>query len=244
MANKIKIMAHLIDNYPDQKYFLAAAKGLKDGGADILELQIPFSDPTADGPVITAACEKTIEQGYRVKNFFNNLRKIKKLSFSEIIVMTYANIAFKYGIEKFIKDLKKNGGAGVIVPDLPLEDEEGFYQLAAKYNLAAIPVAAPNMSEERIKLLKSKQATKVYIALRTGTTGSETVIDNPTKNFLNKFKELEIMAGFGINNKKQIAQLAAVADIAVVGSHFTKIITASAKEDIYNNIKNAVGKLR
>lgn len=242
----MKVMSHLIAGYPDKKGYEKAVKGLKDGGADILELQIPFSDPTADGPVITAACEDAIKTGFKVSEIFDYIKISQRSGFKEIFIMTYANIAYSYGIEKFIKDMKDANVKGLIIPDLPIEDEEGFYDICFKERIIAVPVAVINMLPERVKLLKSKPFKDIYVAIRVGTTGQETEIDNSVKNFLKEFKEYTIYAGFGIRSSKQIKALEGISDIAVVGSYFTNTIKESSanNEDIYKKIKSAMQTLK
>lgn len=241
---KVKLMAHLIAGYPNKAGFKETVHGLKDGGADILELQIPFSDPTADGPIITQACEQTILNKFQVKEIFNYIKDAQLAGFKEIIVMTYANIAFNYGIQKFVKDLKSAGISGIIIPDLPLEDEEGFYTYALKEKINPIPVVAINLLPERFKLLKP--FGKVYVSLRTGTTGSKTEITPETKKFLKKLKGLEIMAGFGLQSKNQIKALAPYIDIAIAGSYFSKTIALAVnnKKNIYTEVFKSITSLK
>lgn len=238
---KIKLMAHLIAGYPHKKGFSSAVRGLFDGGADILELQIPFSDPTADGPVITAACEETVRNGFKVKEIFSYIKEARKAGFKNIVVMSYANIAFKYGINKFVKDLKTAGVSGIIIPDLPLEDEEGFYRTALANNIEPIPVVAINLAAERLGLLNPYK--KIYVSLRTGTTGSKTTITKQTKEFLNKLKGHEICAGFGIQNHQQVKALAPYVDTVIAGSYFTGIIGQTKSKEIYKKILSAVKAL-
>lgn len=243
MKDKPGIMAHLVADYPDRESFLAAARGLKDGGADILELQIPFSDPTADGPVITSANEQVVSQGFRIKHIFPVLKQLKNIGFQRIIVMTYSNIVFRYGIKRFMLDLKKAGVFDLIVPDFPLEDDEGFYLIARELSVNAIPVAVTNMKQERIKMLKRHQS--IYVSLRVGTTGQKTVISNSSKNLLKLLSGKEIFAGFGIQSPEQVKALSGLADFAVVGSFFTRTIAqATSKKHIYTNIKTAVSRLK
>jgi tryptophan synthase alpha chain len=170
----------------------------------------------------------------------------KRAGFESIFIMTYANIPYSYGIEKFVKDMKAHGVTGLIVPDLPIEDEEGFYQACFTNDIIAVPVAVINMKEERIQLLKSKSFKHLYVSLRVGITGQETVIDENIKKFLEKFKDYTIYAGFGIRNAEQVKALEGVAQIAVVGSYFTNIIKTAVdkKENMYEKIKKAMQKLK
>lgn len=241
MSSSPKIMAHLIAGYPNKKGFSSAVRGLADGGADILELQIPFSDPTADGPIITAACEETVKNGFKVKEIFDYIKEAQKTGFKNIFVMSYANIAFKYGINKFVKDLKNAGVSGIIIPDLPLEDEEGFYRNALENNIEPIPVVAINLSAERLTLLNPYK--KIYVSLRTGTTGSKTAITKQTKEFLNKLKDYELCAGFGIQNHRQVKALAPYVDTVIAGSYFTGIIGQTKPKKIYKKVLKAAQAL-
>lgn len=242
----IKIMSHLIAGFPNRKGFIDAVKGLKDGGADILELQIPFSDPTADGPVITNACERSIEGGFKVNQIFDYIKEARKAGFDRIIVMTYANIAFTYGIEKYVNDLKSAGVEAALVPDLPIEDEEGFYQKSFDCGLMPMPVVVLNMPEERKKLFEAKPFKKVYISIRVGITGKKTEISEEVKVFLDGLQGYERYAGFGIQSAEQIAALVPHADVAVVGSYFTSIINQAfcKRKNIYKEVKRAVKFLR
>ncbi len=213
-----------MQDFPDRQGFIKAVKGLKDGGADILELQIPFSDPTADGPVITRACEDSIKAGFKVGQIFDYIDEAKKAGFERIIVMTYANIAFNYGIEKYIKDLKAAGVEAALIPDLPLEDEEGFYMKSFENDLMPVPVVVINMLSERLELLKTQPFKKIYIAIRAGITGRATEITDEVKVFLDELKNYERLAGFGICSSEQVSALESHADVAVIGSYFTGLI--------------------
>lgn len=242
----IKIMSHLVAGFPDRKGFIEAAKGLKDGGADILELQIPFSDPTADGPVITRACEHSIERGFRVREVFDYISEAQRIGFDDIVVMTYANIAFSYGIADYVKDLKKAGVKGALVPDLPIEDEEGFYEKSFAADLAPMPVIVVNMPEERRNIFEQMPFKKVYISIRVGITGTATEITRDVTDFLDGLKSYERYAGFGIRSAQQLAALESHADVAVVGSYFTSLIEDAyqRKDSIYTTVKSAITCLR
>lgn len=242
----IKIMSHLVAGFPNREGFVQAVKGLKDGGADILELQIPFSDPTADGPVITHACECALRNGFQVSEMFEYIREAHQSGFDRIIVMTYANIAFHYGIERYVRDLKDAGVEAVLVPDLPLEDEEGFYQSAFDCGIVPMPVVVVNMTEDRLTLLKTRPFSKIYIAIRAGITGQKTVIRDDVKQFLDRLSEYERFAGFGIRSAEQIKLLEDHADVAVVGSYFTSLIRDAHEQqkDVYQAVREGMKGLK
>jgi len=236
----IKIMSHLVAGFPDRQGCLRAMKGLKDGGADILELQIPFSDPTADGPVITHACEEALRNGFKVSRIFDYIGEAQKAGFERIVVMTYANIAFHYGIKNYVRDLKAAGVEAALVPDLPIEDEEGFYQGAFDQGLVPMPVVVVNMPPERLKMLRAGPFSKLYISIRTGITGRETKITPAVSAFLDGLKDYERFAGFGIRSAAQVRLLEPHAEVAVVGSYFTDMICRAHVDgqDIYETVKD------
>ncbi|MEW5895951.1 MAG: tryptophan synthase subunit alpha [Candidatus Omnitrophota bacterium] len=242
----IKIMTHLVAGFPDPDGFRKALKGLKEGGSDILELQIPFSDPTADGPVITNACEQAIARGFKVHQTFDYIQQARQEGFERIIVMTYANIAFNYGIKKYVVDLKSAGVEAALVPDLPLEDEEGFYQCAFENGLEPMPVAVVGMPAGRLELLNGKPFKKIYISLRAGTTGKTTDISQETQEFLDTLSKYERFAGFGIRSREQVQLLQGHAEAAVIGSYFTSLIQDAclSKKDIGRELKSAMSILK
>lgn len=237
-------MVHLVAGFPSPEGFAEAARALADGGAEILEIQIPFSDPTADGPAITQASAAAIRNGFQTADIFNYIRAAQAAGFKRIMVMTYANIAFRYGIAKYVKDMQAAGVEGLIIPDLPLEDEEGFYQTARQNNIAPVPVAVAGMPADRIALLKPYK--KVYVSLRSGITGSETVISEELKQFLQKLnKTYELYGGFGISTASQIQALAPLVYATVIGSYFTRTIQKAVdeKQGIYSSVSASLKSL-
>jgi tryptophan synthase alpha chain len=240
-------MVHLVAGFPTKQAFTEAVQALYDGGAEILEIQIPFSDPTADGPAITAACEFSIHQGFKVQEIFDHIAIAKHVGFKRIMVMTYANIVFRYGIEKYIQDMHLVGVEGLIVPDFPLEDEERFYALALKHKIMPVPVAVVGMPKNRIALLQNKRFTKVYVALRSGITGENTVISPEVQDFLSMLLEnYEVYGGFGIANAQQVKALRPFVHAVVVGSYFTRAIhkAFTAKTSVYESVKTALADLQ
>ena len=238
------LMVHLVAGFPSLQGFTEAARALHDGGAEILEIQIPFSDPTADGPAITLASETAIRNGFKVKDIFKYIRAARNAGFQRIMVMTYANIPYRYGIKKYVIDMRKASVEGLIVPDLPVEDEENFYKIAVENNIAPLPVGIAGMPEYRRKLLRPYK--KLYISLRSGTTGTDTKISAETKKFLAELKDHEVYGGFGISNAAQVKTLTPLVHAIVVGSYFTQAIQKALNQNIsiYTNVAKALRKLR
>jgi tryptophan synthase alpha chain len=240
----MRLMVHLVAGFPSLAGFTEVARALRAGGAEILEIQIPFSDPTADGPAITLACEAALRGGFKVKDIFQYIRAARQAGFQRIFIMTYANIPYRYGIKKYVVDLQRAGVEGLIVPDLPVEDEENFYKLARQNNIAPVPVGVAGMPENRLRLLEPYR--KLYISLRGGTTGAETKISADVEKFLAKLaKDHEVYGGFGINNAAQVKALAPLVHAVVVGSYFTRTIqrAASAGQSVASAVREAIGKL-
>lgn len=225
---KIKLMSHLIAGYPDKETALIAARSLVKGGADILEIQLPFSDPSADGPAIQTACTKVLEKGYKTSEGLEFIHELhKEFPTIPIYLMSYGSLVYTPGVENFCKRASNAGVSGMIIPDLPFDFDEGLTQACRKYQMINIPVAAPSMSQERLSKLAHSNFPYIYAALRTGITGTETKIDENTKAFLKKVSEggSRVYGGFGISNGKQSKALCDSVEAIVAGSVFVRLIT-------------------
>lgn len=248
MKRKINLMSHLVAGYPtDEKAFIAA-KALVDGGADILEIQLPFSDPSADGPAIQSACTQVLKRGYKTKDELFFISKLHK-SFPDIKIylMSYASLVYTPGIQEFFKKASEAGVSGMIIPDLPFDFDEGLTKACKENNMINIPVAAPSMSKERLKKMANAGFPYIYAALRTGITGTDTVIEKSTLEFLQKVSAggSKIYGGFGISNGEQSKVLCNYVDGIVAGSVFVRIITENQNDDsaLYQKVKEKAQEL-
>ena len=236
---KIKLMSHLIAGYPDKETALIAARSLVKGGADILEIQLPFSDPSADGPAIQTACTKVLENGYKTSQGLEFIHEIhNEFPSIPIYLMSYGSLVYTPGIENFCKRAHEAGVSGMIIPDLPFDFDEGLTESCKKNEMINIPVAAPSMSSERLSKLAHSGFPYIYAALRTGITGTQTKIDEGTKDFLKKVSEggSKVYGGFGISSGEQSKALADSVEAIVAGSVFVRIITE------YQNDKTMLAK--
>ncbi len=228
MIQKIKLMAHLVAGYPTDKAAMAIAQALVNGGASILEVQLPFSDPSADGPAIQKACAEVLSRGYRTGDGIAFIRKLTA-TFPQIpvLVMSYASLVYTPGIKLFCKTAAEAGVKGLIIPDLPFDHDEGLTASCRAYGMENIPVAAPSMTQPRLSKLAGCAFPHIYAALRTGITGSTTVIDINTINFLEKISAggAGIYGGFGITSREQAQTLAGKVEAVVAGSVFVRCIT-------------------
>jgi len=242
MNKKIKIMAHVVVGYPSLDETISIVKTMEKSGVDIVELQIPFSDPLADGPTIMKACEESLEKGTKVKDAFSVMKKLSSEISIPILFMAYYNTVFKYGVERFCRDAKNSGAYGLIVPDMPIDEEreEHFYQYVKEYDLHTIQVLSPASSEERLKKNAKVANGFVYFTARQGTTGAKDTLDSKIVGYLKKIRgvfNLPIAVGFGISKKEHINMLKDHADIAVIGSAVIDIIKTSKKDEIHKHIK-------
>lgn len=224
---KNRIMAHLIAGYPDMEKSLEIALLLAESGVSALEIQFPFSDPTADGPAIEKASMISLENGFRVDKGFELVRKAAEKTALPVFIMTYGSIAYARGVEKFAEDSASAGAEGVIVPDLPFDYDEGLYAACRRRSMNAVPVAVPSMEESRIEKIAAADSAYIYAALRSGTTGTATEIGMESITFLKKLGNSgkKVMAGFGLRNREQIKQLEGLADYFIVGSSVVNLIS-------------------
>ena len=228
--NKIKLMSHLIAGYPNTELALTAARALIKGGADILEIQLPFSDPSADGPAIQTACTKVLEKGYKTADGLAFIAKVHaEFPDTPIYLMSYGSLVYTPGIENFCKRAAAAGVSGMIIPDLPFDYDEGLTQACKKNGMINIPVAAPSMSPERLSKLANAGFPYIYAALRAGITGSSTTIDQKTLDFLKAVSSggSKVYGGFGITSGDQARALAGSVEAIVAGSVFVRLITAN-----------------
>lgn len=229
--NKIKLMSHLVAGYPTDQLALTAARSLIKGGADILEIQLPFSDPSADGPAIQEACTKVLERGYRTAEGLKFIETLhKEFPDVPIYLMSYGSLIYTPGIRNFCKKASEAGVKGMIIPDLPFDFDEGLTAACKEFGMENIPVAAPTMSKERLEKLANAGFKYIYAALRAGITGTNTTIDQSTLNFISNVSKggSKVYGGFGISNGEQSESLASSVEAVVAGSVFVRLITENA----------------
>lgn len=242
-----RLMTHLVAGYPDMNGSFQAAKAMADAGAAYLEVQFPFSDPSADGPAIQKACSNALDAGFTLEKGFSQIRDIRNVTDKPVFIMSYANIPFVYGLDEFAKDAAAAGAQGLIIPDLVIGADEGLYEIAAARGLAVIPVIVPTILDERLDEILEKKPEYVYVAMRVGITGKKTSITEELVSFLEKLNSCsKLLAGFGIQDRFQVAELAAHAHALVVGSRLVRTITAASGQGpdvIYRAVLEKVREL-
>ena len=243
---KIKLMSHLVAGYATDEISLEVARSLVKGGADILEIQLPFSDPSADGPVIQTACTEVLSRSYKTADGLAFIKKVhEEFPDTTIYIMSYGSLIYTPGVDAFCKRASECGVKGMIIPDLPFDNDEGLTAACEKYGMENIPVAAPSMSDERLAKLANAGFKHIYAALRAGITGTKTTIDEATISFLKKVGAggSKVYGGFGISNGEQSHALADTVDAIVAGSVFVRII-AEYKNDVETMKTKLVEKVK
>lgn len=220
---KNSLMTHVVAGYPSMKECEQIILTMSEAGVSYIEIQIPFSDPIADGPTIMAANQKAIENGIAPNDCFLLIDRIKNKISTPIIIMTYFNIPFRYGLDKFCKRAKESGVYGLIIPDVNLDEEKYEHYIATceKYNLHAIQIISPITTDQRLKKISKIASGFVYCVATLGTTGERSNINPQLQAYIQNVKKhikLPIALGFGISSKEQVNQALKHADIAVIGS--------------------------
>lgn len=238
---RIGLMTHIVVGYPSLAKTASLVCTMEKAGADFVELQIPFSDPLADGPTIMRACEESLSNGTRVSDAFLLMEELSRELSVPLLFMAYYNTVFRYGTKNFLRDAKRAGASGVIVPDVPIEEEDGehFIRFCSYYDLANIRVVSPASTDERLKKNASVASGFVYCTARQGITGAREKLDPSIVTFLQKvrtFFTIPLAVGFGISKKEHLNALTPYADIAVAGSAFIDVINRSNKNNMEREV--------
>ena len=244
LKNKKKkaFIPYIMAGYPTVSDTLKTLSLLEHIGADIVELGVPFTDPLADGPVIQAAASKALEKGITLRKVIDIVRKARKTLSIPIVLMTYYNPVFKYGLEFFFENAKKAGIDGLIVPDLPPDEANDFISFAKHHNIATIFLLAPTSTEDRIRLVCRKTSGFVYYVSITGITGSKLTITEEMKMKVSQIKkhtQKAVCIGFGVKKPSQAKEVSRIADGVIVGSSIVKMMAEKPEK-----LKNYLVSLR
>lgn len=238
----MKLMTHIVAGYPTMEESEKIITAMYESGVSFIEVQIPFSDPIADGPTIMKANEVALENGTTTKRCLEFIKRIKKKIEIPILIMTYFNIAFNYGVEKFCKDASNIGVYGLIIPDIPIDEEkhEHYVGFCKKYNLHPIQVISQITSPARLKAISKVASGFVYCISSHGTTGIRSRLNPELGKYLERVKKhikTPLAVGFGISTKKQVELASKKADIIVIGSKIINLYNET-KIDKITTIKN------
>lgn len=217
---------------PDLETTAAAVRAMAQNGADLIELGIPFSDPTAEGPVIQAANIRALSGDVDTDKIFDLVRELRKDVTVPMVFMTYANVVFSYGADKFISICREIGIDGLILPDIPFEEKEEFAAICRRYDVALISLIAPT-SENRIGMIAGEAEGFIYLVSSLGVTGvrSEITTDlGAIVKVIRQSTDIPCAIGFGISTPEQAKQMAGIADGAIVGSAIVRLLAQYGKE--------------
>lgn len=219
-------IAFLTCGDPDLETTAAAVRAAVRGGADLIELGIPFSDPTAEGPVIQGANLRALTGGVTTDKVFGLVRELRRDVRVPMVFMTYANVVFSYGAERFISRCRETGIDGLILPDLPYEEKDEFQPLCRTYGVDLISLVAPT-SENRIAMIAREAEGFVYIVSSLGVTGTRSEIKTDLSSIVSVVRantDVPCAIGFGISTPEQAGAMAALSDGAIVGSALVKLL--------------------
>ena len=217
---------------PDLKTTAAAVRAAAANGADLIELGIPFSDPTAEGPVIQAANLRALNGGITTDQIFDFVKELRRDVTIPMVFMTYANVVFSYGAERFIRTCREIEIDGLILPDLPYEEKEEFLPICHQYGVDLISLIAPT-SEGRIAMIAKEAEGFLYLVSSLGVTGTRNEITTDLSSIVKAVREntsIPCAIGFGISTPDQAKKMAALSDGAIVGSAIVKLLEKYGKE--------------
>lgn len=209
--------------------------------SEIIELGIPFSDPIADGKTIQKAAYRALKNGTNVEKIFSMVEKLREEKITTpLVFMTYYNIVYSYGCERFLQEMKRTGVQGIIVPDLPFGEDAGFEKLAGRHGISIIHLIAPNTGDDRAKRILESPSLFTYLVSIAGTTGARGSVSRESLDFVRRIrglagKDRKLFVGFGVSGAEQARQFAqAGADGVIVGSRIIDIYSKGGKalEDI------------
>ncbi|MGW0859659.1 tryptophan synthase subunit alpha [Streptomyces sp. NPDC002690] len=226
--DRAALIAYLPAGFPTVDGGIEAIKAVVAGGADVVEVGLPHSDPVLDGPVIQTADDIALRGGVRIADVMRTVRETYEATGAPILVMTYWNPIDRYGIERFTAELAAAGGAGCILPDLPVQESAVWRENAEKHSLATVFVVAPSSRDERLATITAAGSGFVYAASLMGVTGTRASVGDQAQNLVARTRatttSLPVCVGLGVSNAAQAAEVAGFADGVIVGSAFVKAI--------------------
>lgn len=224
---KILLMTHIVLGYPNFDASYEIVRAMVEAGVDLMELQIPFSEPIADGPVILHANQQSLAAGATVERCMRFAAQVSRDFDIPFLFMTYYNILFKYSEQRFADDMSRYGLHGSIVPDLPPEEAGGYLSAMSKHGLSPIFIFAPTTTEQRMQQIATVGRGFIYCVARKGVTGKETRFSAELDEYLarcRKATRLPLALGFGVKSKEDVDFLKGKVDIAVIGTQTIRIV--------------------
>lgn len=234
---------------PDIKTSEKIMLKMAEAGCDLIEIGIPFSDPIAEGTVIQEANLRSLSQGTTTDKVFELTKRVSSQIDIPLVYMTYLNVLFKYGYDRFLEKARESGISGVIIPDMPFEEKDELQSIAENYGVEVVSLIAPT-SEDRIKTIASNAQGFVYTVSSLGVTGTRSEIKTDLASITSAIKavtDIPVAIGFGINTPDQAEKYAQIADGVIVGSAIVKIIAKHGKDapdKVYDYVKSMKDAIR
>ncbi|MFG2191092.1 tryptophan synthase subunit alpha [Streptomyces sp. NPDC048639] len=241
------LVGYLPAGFPSVDGGVRAVTAMLEGGCDIVEIGLPHSDPVLDGPVIQTADDIALRGGVRIADVIRTVREAHAATGAPVLCMTYWNPVDRYGVERFAAELAEAGGAGCILPDLPVEESEAWRKAAEQHGLATVFVVAPSSRDERLAKITAVGAGFVYAASLMGVTGTRASVGEQAQDLVRRTRattDLPVCVGLGVSNREQAAEVAGFADGVIVGSAFVKrLLDAPDIESGLAGVRELAGEL-
>lgn len=236
----ILLMTHIVLGYPSLAVNREVIKQMVENGVELIEMQIPFSEPMADGPTIVQANQEALDTGITVAECMDFGKEMCATHGISFLFMTYYNIIYKHGVEDFFKESQAYGITGFIIPDLPPEEGVEFLALASQYEISPILIYAPTSTDDRMQTLAQHADGFMYCVARKGVTGQKTDFDTEFDQYIGRCRaatSLPLAVGFGISSKEDITYLTGKADIGVIGTATINLVNTEGAEAVGPFIK-------
>lgn len=231
--DRAALIAYLPGGFPTVDGGIAAVKAAVAGGADVIEVGLPHSDPVLDGPVIQTADDIALRGGVKIADIMRTVREAHEATGAPILVMTYWNPIDRYGVERFTAELAEAGGAGCILPDLPVQESGLWREHAEKHGLATVFVVAPSSKDARLATITAAGTGFVYAASLMGVTGTRESVGEQAQDLVRRTRatsDLPVCVGIGVSTAEHARQVAGFADGVIVGSAFVKLMLDAPDE--------------
>lgn len=242
-SSKKALIPYLTFGYPSISFTKECIEECFTSGADCIELGIPFSDPLADGPVIQHTHQAALNTGecVDIHAALSCVKEMKEKINKPFIFMSSYNLIFHYGLQSFFKDASEHGLAGIVIPDLPIEEAEDCLALSKQYQVALILLISPSCSDERLTHIVSESTGFLYVISSTGLTGERSSFSTQLPDLMARIKRVKnipVCVGFGLSQTEHLDYISPFSDGAIIGSHFAKIILENEPKKALTDIGN------
>jgi tryptophan synthase alpha chain len=245
--NRKGLIAYLTAGDPTPQQTPALVRALERGGADLIELGVPFSDPIADGPVIQRAGERALKAGTTLRAVLEIARQIRATSEIPLLLFTYLNPVVRYGLERLAEDAAAAGIDGCLLTDASVEEAEAYAAAMHRHNLDTVFLAAPTSTERRLKLVAQYSTGFIYLVSRTGVTGEQDKVSGliaPLISNMRAVTNLPLAVGFGVSKPEHVAELGQQVEAVVVGSAIVRVIEKHAGPDLERHLEEFTRSLK